>query len=87
VRSFIHSGDRLQLWTSAHHLAYFLIRAGRMEDARRIWQELGSRPAFAAQHHRDELAERLGPPAESTLSDDELVERIRGVLDRLDGVA
>ena len=76
----------MQLWTSAHHLAYFLIRAGCPEDAHRIWEQLGSRPAYAAQHHRDELAELLGKPG-ATLSDDELIERIRGVLDALDGAA
>ena len=85
LRSFIHSGDRRQLWTSAHHLAYFLVRVGRSDDARHIWQELGDRQAYAAQHHRDELTALLGAPGEAVLSDDELVDRIRGVLDTLDG--
>ena len=84
LRVFINSGDRLQLWTSAHHLAFFLVRAGRRDDARGLWCELGNRPAFAARHHRDELATLLGEPAESGMSDDELVERIRGILDQLD---
>ena len=85
IRSFINSGDRQQLWTSAHHLAYFLVRAGRPEDASSIWRELDRRQGWAAQHHRDELAELLGSPEESVLSDDELVEHIRVVLDALDG--
>jgi hypothetical protein len=37
-----------------------------------------------AQHHRDELKQLLGDPGKGSLSDDELVERIRGVLDALD---
>jgi len=84
LRSFVNSGDRQQLWTSAHHLAYFLVRAGRPDDARDIWRELGGRQAYAAQHHRDELRELLGDPGEGGLSDEELIERIRGVLDWLD---
>jgi hypothetical protein len=87
MRSFVDSGDRWQLWTSAHHLAYFLARVGRLEDALRIWGELGGRQAYAAQHHRDELQGLLGDPGDGTLSDDELVERIRGVLDALDSEA
>jgi predicted ATPase len=84
LRVFIKSGDRLQLWTSAHHLAYFLARAGRRDDARSIWRELGARQAYAAQHHRDELASLLGEPGAGTLTDDALVERIREVLDEVD---
>jgi len=84
LRVFINSGDRLQLWTSAHHLAFFLVRAGRQNDARALWREPEKRTAFAARHHRDELATLLGEPAESGLSDDELVEQIRGILDHLD---
>jgi predicted ATPase len=84
IRSFITSGDRQQLWTSAHHFAYFLTRVGRPDEARSIWRELGARQGWAAQHHRDELTELLGPPEETSLTDDELVERIRGVLDALD---
>jgi TolB-like protein/predicted ATPase len=84
VRAFLDSGDRWQLWTSAHHLAYFLTRVGRLDDARRLWQQLGSRQAYAAQHHRDELAHLLGPMGESAMSDDELVDAIRAVLDALD---
>jgi hypothetical protein len=87
LRSFVDSGDRWQLWTSAHHLAYFLARAGRLKDARSIWGELVGRQAYAAQHHRDELRGLLGDPGDGTLSDDELVERIRGVLDALDAEA
>ena len=45
IRAFVDSGDRRQLWTSAHHLAYFLARAGREDDARRFWKELGGRQA------------------------------------------
>ena len=85
LRSFVDSGDRRQLWTSAHHLAYFLARAGRRDDARRLWRELGSRQAYAAQHHRDELEALLGEPAESQLSDAELVEHICRLLDDWDG--
>ena len=84
LRSFIDSGDRWQLWTSAHHLAYFLARTGRVDAARSIWEELGERQAYAARHHREELTGLLGDPGEGALSDDELVERIRGVLDALD---
>jgi predicted ATPase len=84
LRSFVDSGDLRQLWTSAHHLSYFLTRAGRPDDARSIWRELGARQAFVAQHHRDELKQLLGDPGKGSLSDDELVERIRGVLDALD---
>jgi non-specific serine/threonine protein kinase len=84
IRSFINSGDRQQLWTSAHHFAYFLNRVERTDDARSIWKELGGRQGWAAQHHRDELTELLGEPGEGALSDDELVEHIRGVLDTLD---
>ncbi|MEO7477474.1 MAG: hypothetical protein ABIY46_19330 [Gemmatimonadales bacterium] len=84
LRSFVDSGDRRQLWTSAHHLAYFLIRAGRRDEALEVWGELGGRQAYAAQHHRNELTELLGEPGEGTLADDELVEYIRGVLDALD---
>jgi predicted ATPase len=87
IRSFINSGDHRQLWTSAHHVAYFLTRLGRLEEARSIWQELGDRQAWAAQHHRDELEELLGPHGESELSDDEFVDRIRGILDTLEGEA
>jgi len=83
LRSFIVSGDLPQLWTCAHHLAFFLIRAGHM-DARAIWEGLGSRPGYAAKHFRDELTELLGDPGENQLSDDELIERIRGVLDDLE---
>jgi non-specific serine/threonine protein kinase len=84
LRSFVETSDLRQLWTSAHHLAYFLVRAGRPDDARSLWRELGGRQAFAAQHHRDELKQLLGDPGQGTLSDEELVERIRGVLDALD---
>ena len=84
LSSFVKSGDRQQLWTSAHHLAYFLVRAGRPDDARGIWRELGTRQAYAAQHHRDELGELLGDPGEGALSDEELIERIQEVLDRLE---
>jgi predicted ATPase len=87
LRSFVDSGDLRQLWTSAHHLAYFLVRAGRTEDARSIWRELGSRQAFAAQHHRDELKQMLGEPGPAVLSDDELIARIRNVLDALEAEA
>ena len=87
IRSFINSGDRQQLWTSAHHFAYFLTRLGRLDEARRIWNELGGRQGWAAQHHRDELEELLGPHGESELSDDQLVERIRNILDSLEGAA
>ena len=72
------------LWFCAHDLAFFLIRAEHMDDARAIWEGLGSRPAFAAKHLRDELTELLGDPGENQLSDDELIERIRGVLDDLE---
>jgi hypothetical protein len=66
----------------AHHLASFLIRTGRPEDARHICQELGGRQAQAAQQQRDELAKLLGKPELSTLSDDDLIERIRDVTGR-----
>ena len=84
LRSFIVSGDLPQLWTCAHHLAFFLIRAGHLDDARAIWEGLGSRPGYAATHFRDELTELLGDPGEKKLSDDEQIERIRGVLDDLE---
>jgi non-specific serine/threonine protein kinase len=84
LRAFIHSGDRGQLWTSAHHLLYFLVRIQRSEDALRIWRELGSRRSWVSQPLRDELTRLLGPPGEAVLSDDELIERIVGVLDTLD---
>jgi hypothetical protein len=87
LRSFVETGDLRQLWTSAHHLAYFLIRAGRPDDARSIWRELGNRQAFAAQHHRDELKQLLGDAGKGVLTDDEMVERIRDVLDALDAEA
>jgi predicted ATPase len=84
VRSFLDSGDRGQLWTSAHHLAFFLIRLGRAEDARLLWKELGSRQGYAAQHHREELTTLLGSPGERALSDGELVELIRRLLHELE---
>ena len=84
LRSFIVSGNLAQLWTGAHNLAFFLIRAGHMDDAMAIWEGLGSRPAYAAKHLRDELTELLGDPGENQLSDDELIERIRCVLDDLE---
>lgn len=84
LRSFIVSGNLAQLWTGAHNLAFFLIRAGHMDDAMAIWEGLGSRPAYAAKHLRDELTELLGDPGENQLSDDELIERIRGVLHDLE---
>jgi non-specific serine/threonine protein kinase len=84
LRAIVDSGDLRQLWTSAHHLAYFLIRAGRSDDALSIWRELGGRQAFAAQHHRDELKQLLGEPGKGALSDDELLARIREMLDGLD---
>ena len=84
LRSFIVSGDLPILWSSAHDLAFFLIRAGHMDDAMAIWEGLGSRPAFSAKHLRDELTELLGDPGENQLSDDELIERIRGVLHYLE---
>ncbi len=87
LRTFIHSGDRGQLWSSAHHLVYFLVRTQRPEEALRIWRELGSRRAYVAQHLRDELTRLIGPPGEGSLSDDELIERIVEVLDVLDRVA
>jgi serine/threonine protein kinase len=37
-----------QLWSSAHHLLYFLVRTQRSEEAFRIWRELGSRRGDAA---------------------------------------
>ena len=85
LRSFIRSNDRFQLWTSAHHLAFFLHRVGRSDDARRVWRELGTRQAYAAQHHRDELAELLGPPGAAELTDDAFIEVLRSVLDALVG--
>ena len=84
LRSFIVSGDLPLLWFCAHDLAFFLIGAGHMEDARAIWEGLGSRPAYAGKHLRDELTELLGDPAENQLSDDELIELIRGVLHDLE---
>jgi hypothetical protein len=72
------------LWFCAYNLAFFLIGAGYVEDARAIWEGLGSRPAYAAKHLRGELTELLGDPAENQLSDDELIERIRGVLHDLE---
>lgn len=84
LRAFIHSGDRGQLWNSAHHLVYFLVRTQRPEEALRIWRELGDRRAYVAQHLRDELTRLIGPPGKGTLSDDELIDRIVEVLDRLD---
>jgi non-specific serine/threonine protein kinase len=84
LRAFIHSGDRGQLWTSAHHLLYFLVRIQRSEEARRIWRELGGRRFWVTQPLRDELTRLLGPPGEGMLSDDELIERIVEVLDTLD---
>ena len=84
LRAFIRSGDRGQLWNSAHHLVYFLFRTGRSGEALRIWRELGSRRAYVSQHYRDELTRLIGPPGEGTLSDDELIVQILEVLDRLD---
>ena len=84
LRLFIVSGNLAQLWTGAHNLAFFLIRAGHMDDARAIWEGLGSRPAYTAKHLRDELTELLGDPGENQLSDEELIERIRGVLHDLE---
>ncbi|HET9328685.1 MAG TPA: NB-ARC domain-containing protein, partial [Candidatus Eisenbacteria bacterium] len=84
LRAFIHSGDRGQLWSSAHHLLYFLVRTQRSEEALRIWPELGSRRSWVTQPLRDELTRLIGPPGEGTLSDDELIERIVEVLDTLD---
>ena len=54
--------------------AIFLSYASQDADAAR-------RQAFAAQHHRDELATLLGPPGAGELSDDEFIETIRSVLD------
>ena len=85
LRAFIGSGDRGQLWSSAHHLVYFLLRTGRPDEARRLWQEMGKRRAYVAQHYRDELAKLIGPPGEGKLSDDELIVQVLEVLDRLDG--
>ncbi len=85
LRTFIHSGDRGQLWNSAHHLVYFLIRTGRSDEALRIWKELGNRRAYVAQHHRDELIRLIGEPGEGRLPDDELTARILEVVDVLDG--
>jgi predicted ATPase len=84
LRAFIRSGDRGQLWNSAHHLVYFLSRTGRSREALRIWQGLGSRRAYVSQHYREELMGLIGPPGEGTLSDDELIVQILEVLDRLD---
>ena len=84
IRSFINTGDRQQLWTSAHHLAFFLTRVGHVDEARSIWCDLGERRGWAAQHHRDELEELLGSYGESELSDDEFVDHIRGLLDAMD---
>ena len=84
LRSFIVSGNLAQLWGGAHSLAFFLIHEGHMDDARAIWEGLGSRPAYAGKHLRDELTELLGDPGENQLSDDELIERIRGVLHDLE---
>ena len=56
-----------------------------MDDARAIWVGLRARPAFAATHHRDELQDRLWGRAENELSDDDLIDRIRGILDDLGG--
>jgi predicted ATPase len=84
LHSFIISNDRFQLWTSAHHLAHFLNRLGRPDEARRIWRELGTRQAYAAQHHRDELGALLGPAGTARLSDDEFIVEIRSMLEALD---
>jgi predicted ATPase len=84
LRAFIHSGDRGQLWSSAHHLVYFLHRTRRPEEALRIWRELGGRRAYVARHLLDELTRLMGPPGEGTLSDDELIEQIVEVLDALE---
>jgi TolB-like protein/predicted ATPase len=84
IRSFINTGDRQQLWTSVHHLAFFLTRVGHVDEARSIWCDLGERRGWAAQHHRDELEELLGSYGESELSDDEFVDHIRGLLDAMD---
>ena len=43
-----------------------------------------SRAAYTAKHLRDELTELLGDPGENQLSDEELIERIRGVLHDLE---
>lgn len=84
LRTFIVSGDLPQLWTCAHHLVFFLTRGGHRDDARGIWEGLGSRCGYSAKHFRDELTELLGDPGENQLSDDELIERIRSALDDLE---
>ena len=38
-----------------------------------------------APHHREELQERLGGHGQVELSDDDLIERIREILDDLEG--
>lgn len=84
IRSFIISGDRMQLWTSAHHLIFFLIRINKMNYATAIWKGLYSRPAFSAQHHRDEITEKLGKPDKNNLTDEDFTEMIHSILNDLE---
>ena len=76
LRSFMGSGDLLQVWSIAHHLVYFLVRSGHEDEAQAIWSGLKARPApYSSRHHLDELNDLLGNPDENELSDDDLRSR------------
>ena len=74
VTHYVRAGSHLLLWLALHNLALLLAETSQ-DDAREIWAELADRGDFAGPARRAELEDRLGPPGEPKLDDDELMAR------------
>jgi non-specific serine/threonine protein kinase len=84
LRDFIDSGDNPSLWTHAHVLALILLDLERPDTAGVIWRELERRAAYSRADVREELAERLGTPAESRMSDTDFRRYLNDVVSELE---
>ena len=84
LRPIMACGDLIQAWHGAHHLVDFLIRSDRLDDARAIWAGLGARLGVVIPRLREELRDRLGDPGEDALSDGEVLDRMRRIMEALE---
>ena len=83
-RRFADNGEMLSFWGGVHQLVFLLLFWDREDEARALWSELGDRPGYTSEYLRDELTERFGAAGPSEIPDQDLIERIRQILDGLD---
>ena len=74
VSHYVRAGSHLLLWLALHNLTRLLADTSH-DDAREIWAELANRGDYAGPALRADLEDRLGPPGEPRLTDDELMTR------------